>query len=136
MSVTDPGAGTAKQLPAGATQHTTAGPYSPVLVVDATRFVVISGQAAIAADGTVTGSDIEEQTRHTLENCRRQLATAACTLADVVKVNAYLSDMSLWQRFNAVYETLVPEPRPVRTVVGAELLDGLLVEVDLWAALR
>jgi enamine deaminase RidA (YjgF/YER057c/UK114 family) len=126
----------AKQVPAGAQQHVTAGPYSPVLTVGADRLVVISGQAAIATDGTVVGQDIEEQTRVTLENCRRQLATAGCDLADVVKVNAYLTDMSLWERFNAVYRELIPEPRPVRTVVGSALLDGLLVEVEMWAVRR
>jgi enamine deaminase RidA (YjgF/YER057c/UK114 family) len=123
-----------KQVPAGARQHATAGPYSPVLTVGADRLVVISGQAAIAPDGSVVGRDIEEQTRVTLENCHRQLSTAGCGPADVVKVNAYLSDMSLWERFNSVYREMVPEPRPVRTVVGAALLDGLLVEVEMWAA--
>ncbi|WP_026877558.1 RidA family protein [Jiangella gansuensis] len=122
-----------KELPAGAGQHATAGPYSPVLVIHTDRLVVISGQAAIAPDGSVTGRDIEEQTHATLENCRRQLATAGCTFADVVKVTGYLTDLSQWQRFNAVYETYLPEPRPVRTVVGAALLDGLLVEVEMWA---
>ncbi len=71
-----------------------------------------------------------------LENCRRQLGTAGCDLADVVKVNVYLSDMAMWERFNAVYRELVPEPYPVRTAVGAALLDGLLVEVEMWAARR
>ena len=27
----------------------------------------------------------------------------------------------------------MPEPWPVRTAVGCALLDGLLVEVDMWA---
>ncbi|HYH32456.1 MAG TPA: RidA family protein [Pseudonocardia sp.] len=123
-----------KQVPPAARQHATAGPYSPVLTVGADRLVVLSGQAAIAPDGSVVGSDIEEQTRLTLENCRRQLATAGCDLTDVVKVNVYLSDMALWERFNTVYREVLPEPRPVRTAVGAALLDGLLVEVEMWAA--
>ena len=126
----------AKEVPAGAAQHVTAGPYSPVLSARSQRWVVISGQAAIAPDGSVVGADVEEQTRVTLDNCRNQLASAGCTLADVVKVNAYLSDMALWERFNAVYRTYLPEPRPARTVVGATLLDHLLVEVEMWAVAR
>jgi len=128
--------GPAKELPAHAGQHATAGPYSPVLAVRADRLVVVSGQAAIMPDGTVAGNDIEEQTHLTLQNCRRQLASAGCLLSDVVKVNAYLSDMTTWKRFNSVYQSYLPEPRPVRTVVGATLLDSLLVEVEMWAVSR
>ncbi len=125
-----------KHLPAGAKQHSTAGPYSPVLEVDAARIVVISGQVALNADGEVIGDSIEEQTRATLANCRRQLETAGCTLADVFKVNVYMTDLDDWDRFNAVYVELIPEPRPVRTTIGAKLLPGFLIEIELWAAKR
>jgi 2-iminobutanoate/2-iminopropanoate deaminase len=93
-----------KTRPPDARQHVTAGPYSPVLEVDARRLVVISGQ--VAAD---------------------------CTLADVFKVNIYLIDLGHWTRFNAVYEAVMPEPRPVRTAVQAVLLPGFLVEIEMWA---
>ena len=127
--------GAAKHLPAGASQHKTAGPYSPVLIVDARRLVIISGQAAINHEGEVVGDTIEEQGRLTLENCFAQLDTAGATPADVFKVNAYLTDLAEWPRFNAVYETMFPPPRPVRTAVQAGLLMTLKVEVELWAAL-
>jgi 2-iminobutanoate/2-iminopropanoate deaminase len=123
-----------KLVPAGATQHATAGPYSPVLEVDARRIVVISGQVAVDMAGAVIGETIEEQTLATLENCIRQLAVAQCTLADVFKANIYLTDLSSWPRFNAVYETMVPPPRPVRTAIQAGLLPGFLVEIEMWAA--
>ncbi|MDI3418735.1 RidA family protein [Streptomyces luteolus] len=123
----------AKQVPASARQHTTAGPYSPVLSVRADKLAVISGQAAIASDGSVIGKTVEEQARETLDNCARQLASAGCTLGDVFKVNVYLSDISLWERFNSVYREMMPGTLPVRTAVGTQLLDGLLVEVEMWA---
>ena len=123
-----------KKRPAHAEQHATAGPYSPVLEVDARRLVVISGQVAVAPDGSVIGHDIREQTVATLENCRRQMARAGCDLADVFKVNAYLSDLQDWNAFNEVYATFFPPPLPVRTTVQAVLLPGFLVEVELWAA--
>lgn len=122
-----------KTRPKEARQHVTAGPYSPVLEVDATRLVVISGQVAIDMDGVVIGETIEEQTRATLDNCAFQLASANCTLADVFKVNIYLTDLSQWTRFNAVYETMMPEPLPVRTTVQAVLLPGFAVEIEMWA---
>jgi 2-iminobutanoate/2-iminopropanoate deaminase len=122
-----------KAVPAGAVQHRSAGPYSPVMIVDARRLVVVSGQVAVDLDGAVVGETIEEQTRWTLENCRRQLATAGVTLGDVFKVNVYLSDLAEWTRFNAVYEEILPSPLPVRTAVQAVLLPDFRVEIEMWA---
>lgn len=122
-----------KARPKGARQHATAGPYSPVLEVDATRLVVISGQVAVDMDGQVVGSTIEQQTRATLENCAAQMASADCTLGDVFKVNIYLTDLAQWARFNTVYEEMMAEPLPVRTAVQAVLLPGFLVEIEMWA---
>lgn len=123
-----------KTRPGGARQHVTAGPYPPVLEVDARHLVVISGQVAVDLEGHVIGADIEEQTRATLRNCAGHLASAACTLSDVFKVNIYLADLTHWSRFNAVYEELMPEPLPVRTAVQAVLLPNYLVEIEMWAA--
>ncbi len=123
----------AKSEPVGAAQHVTAGPYSPVLQINPGQLVVISGQASIDPAGKVIGDTIEEQTRYTLENCRKQLETAGCTLADVFKVNVYLTDLDLWPRMNEVYKTYFPQPRPVRTAVGTALLMTLLVEIEMWA---
>jgi 2-iminobutanoate/2-iminopropanoate deaminase len=125
---------TAKHVPLGAAQHTTAGPYSPVLEVQTDRLVVISGQVALDLQGNVVGEDIEEQTRYTLANCQRQLRSAGCSFSDVFKVNVYLADVAEWSRFNAVYAEAMPEPRPVRTTVGAVLLPGLRIEIEMWAA--
>jgi len=129
-----PAAGAIKWVPAGAVQHPTAGPYSPVLEVRANTLVVVSGQVALDLDGNVVGDTIEEQTRQTLANCRRLLESANCTLHDVFKVNAFLADLTDWDRFNAVYREIMPEPWPVRTTVGVQLLRDFLVEIEMWAA--
>jgi len=123
----------AKRIPQGASQHVSAGPYSPVLEVDAAKLVVICGQAAILRDGSVKGDTIEEQAEVTLDNCETQLARAGCTFADVFKVNVYLTNLEDWPRFNTVYARRMPEPRPVRTAVGTRLLPGLIVEIEMWA---
>jgi 2-iminobutanoate/2-iminopropanoate deaminase len=83
--------------------------------------------------GATIGETIEEQTRATLENCARQLRSADVSLADVFKVNVYLSDLTDWSRFNAVYEEMLPVPLPVRTAVQAVLLPGYRVEIEMWA---
>ena len=122
-----------KQLPAGAKQHDTAGPYSPVLQVTPGQIVVISGQAAIDTAGNVVGDTIEEQTHFTIKNCLQQLQTGGCGLDDVFKVNVYLTDLANWPRFNEVYKTYFKAPRPVRTAVQTPLLYTFLVEIEMWA---
>jgi len=120
-------------LPKGASQHVTAGPYSPVLKVVPGEIVVISGQAAIDKTGKIIGDTIEAQTHETLKNCRTQLQQAGCDLNDVFKVNVFLTDLDNWPRFNEVYTTYFDHPKPVRTAVQTPLLMTLLVEIEMWA---
>ncbi|KZK77969.1 Enamine/imine deaminase [Pseudovibrio sp. W64] len=122
-----------KHLPSEASQHVTAGPYSPVLIVKADKIALISGQAPLDDEGNVIGETIEEQTRVTLDNCLKQLQTVDCDLGDVFKVNVFLTDLEEWERFNVVYQEYMPEPRPVRTAVQAGLLSTFKVEIEMWA---
>lgn len=116
-------------------QHRTAGPYTPVVGVNANaRVFVISGQAPLDLEGRVVGTTIEEQSRVTLQNCRTQLEAAGCGLEDVFKATVYLTDLSNWAAFNLVYRQFMQEPFPARTAVQCGLLPGFLVEVEMWAA--
>ncbi|MDR0822225.1 MAG: RidA family protein [Endomicrobium sp.] len=124
----------AKTVPQGAKQHKTAGPYSPVLEISCSKIIVISGQVAVDFDGNMIGDDIETQTIYTLENCKRNLETANCSLADVFKVNIYMVDLDDWNKMNKIYTQILPEPRPVRTAIQAKLLPGVLIEIEMWAA--
>lgn len=124
---------THKILPSNASQHVTAGPYSPVLIVNFGKLVVLSGQAAIDKNGQIVGESIEEQTRYMMENCRDQLATANCTFDDVFKVTLFIKDINQWSAVNKIYETYFNEPRPVRTAVQTGLIGELLVEIEMWA---
>ena len=121
-------------LPPLASQHKTAGPYSPVLRVKANEWVVISGQGPITAEGVVSGDTLEDQVHLTMQNCIRQLKFAGVTLADVFRVNVYLSDLSKWSAFNEIYRTYFTPPYPVRTAIQAVLWGGIQVEIDMMAA--
>ena len=120
--------------PSRAGQHVTAGPYSPAITVAAGPLVVISGQGPLDDSGAVVGSTIGEQVELTLANCQRQLEAAGASMQDVFKCTAYLSDLSLWDDFNLAYRTALGSAVPVRTTVGADLLLGMLVEIEMWAA--
>jgi 2-iminobutanoate/2-iminopropanoate deaminase len=96
-------------------------------------FVFVSGQGPLdPATGKVVGTTIEEQTTRVLENIQAILAAAGASMADVVKVSAHLSDLSLFERYNRVYATYFPDPKPTRTTVGSQL-PGILVEIDAIA---
>ena len=123
-----------KKIPLGAEQHSTAGPYSPILEIEANKLIVISGQASLDMDGNVIGDTIEEQTEVTLQNCLIQLHKANCDFSDVFKVNVYLRDLADWPQFNDIYKKHFPDPRPVRTAVQTPLLLTFLVEIEMWAA--
>jgi len=80
----------------------------------------------------VVGATIEEQTTQTLQNLQAILEAAGLGMKDVVKTTVHLSDLSLFARFNEVYSRFFPDPKPVRTTVGSQLL-GILVEIDVVA---
>ena len=96
-------------------------------------FIFVSGQGPLdPATGKIVGETIEEQTARVLENIKAILAAGGATMADVVKVSAHLSDLGLFERYNKVYATYFPDPKPTRTTVGSQLL-GILVEIDAIA---
>jgi 2-iminobutanoate/2-iminopropanoate deaminase len=96
-------------------------------------FIYVSGQGPIdPATGDVVGETIEEQTERTLENVNAVLAAAGASMADVVKATVHLSDLALFSRYNEVYARHFPDPKPVRTTLGSELL-GIMVEIDVVA---
>ncbi len=120
-------------MPENATQHKTAGPYSPVLEVKDSNLVFLSGQASLDMDGNTIGDTIEEQTRITIDHCIKQLKEANCTLDNVVEVTVYLADLSEWERFNSVYREYFKAPYPARTAVGVQLLNNFKVEITMRA---
>lgn len=108
-----------------------AGAYSPGLRVG--DFVFVSGQGpANPTTGQLAGDTIEEQTAQVLENIKAILEAGGATMADVVKVTAHLSDLAHFDRYNKVYATYFPDPKPTRTTVGSQLKD-ILVEIDAIA---
>lgn len=109
------------------------GAYSPAL--RAGDFIYVAGQSARDKNLNVLGTTIEEQTSKTIENIEVILQDAGASLADVIKATVHLSDLSLFQRYNAVYAECFPEPWPTRTTVGSVLAPGVMIEIDVVAYL-
>jgi 2-iminobutanoate/2-iminopropanoate deaminase len=109
------------------------GPYTPVVVAGETIYVC--GQVGRTPGNEMVADDITAQTRQALENLGNCLAAAGATLADVVKVNAYLRDWSDFKAFNEAYMEFFSEPLPARTTVPAPF-PVIRVEVDCVAYIR
>jgi 2-iminobutanoate/2-iminopropanoate deaminase len=104
--------------------------------IKAGKLIFTAGQVGIdPATGELAGPTIEEQTARALENVKAVLEAGGTTLADVVKVTAFLTDLSLFARYDGVYRTYFLEPRPARSSVGAKLAGDFLVEIEAIAVL-
>ena len=74
------------------------------------------------------------QTTQTLRNIEAILVASGASLADVVKANVYVSDMSTFNEVNDAYLEVFETSPPARiTVGGVDLALGALVEIDCIA---
>lgn len=77
---------------------------------------------------------IEAETERAMHRIGRVLAVAGATFDDVLRVGVFMTDLSEFERMNAVYRTFFSGKLPARTCVGvATLLSGGLVEIDCVA---
>src|ERR687886_2589135 len=123
--------GTVKQTVMAEKGPAPAGPYSHAVV--ANGFVFVSGQGPIDPETGTMPDAFKDQVRQTLRNVQTILEAAGSSLDDVVKVNAYVTDLTRFAEFNEVYKEFFENDPPARTTVAAALL-GFLVEIDCIAA--
>lgn len=84
--------------------------------------------------GLVVGTTIEEQTLVTMNGLKELLSSENLGFGNVVKANVYLADLQRdFTGFNNVYQSFFENSYPVRTTVGAALLN-ILVEIDMIAS--
>jgi 2-iminobutanoate/2-iminopropanoate deaminase len=110
------------------------GPFSPA-VRDGDR-VYTSGQIAQdPATGKLIEGGVVAQTEQILQNLEAIMSAANKSLADVVKVNVYLTDMRNFAEMNEVYARHFVAPYPARTTVAVAALPlGAAVEIELIAS--
>lgn len=110
------------------------GPYSQG--IDTGKLLFLSGQLPIdPAAGDIVATDIEGQTKQSLENVKAILATAGCTMDDVVKTTVLLKDIADFGKMNAVYAEFFSEGNyPARSAFQAAALPkDALVEIEVVA---
>jgi reactive intermediate/imine deaminase len=106
------------------------GTYSQAVRVGDT--VYLSGQIPLVPDTMVlvTG-DMEAQIRRVFDNLAAVAEAAGGSLADLAKLNVYLTDLGHFPLVNQVMASYFSEPYPARAAIGvAALPKGAAVEMD------
>ena len=111
-----------------------AGHYSQAIVHN--DVIYVSGQLPIVPEtGEKILGSIEKQTAQVLKNLSAILKAANSDLKRVLKTTVYVSDISLWDKVNAVYSEFFGKHRPARAVVPTrELHFGFQIEIEAIAA--
>ena len=110
------------------------GPYSQG--IDTGNLLFLSGQLPIQpSEGKIVAQDIEGQTKQSLENVKAVLASAGCTMDNVVKTTVLLKDIADFGKMNEVYKSFFSEGNyPARSAFQvAALPQGALVEIEVIA---
>ena len=108
------------------------GPYSPAIAVGALCFV--SGQIPLPPDGGSIPEGIAAQTERAIGNLEAVLAEEGLTLAHVVKISVFLTNLDDFGAMNEIYARRFPEPRPARSVVEVSRLPrGSRIEIEAIA---
>jgi reactive intermediate/imine deaminase len=106
------------------------GTYSQAVKVDNT--VYLSGQIPLDPGSMeLVEGDMEAQVRRVFDNLAAVARAAGGTLADVVKLNVFLTDLGHFALVNEVMARYFNEPYPARAAIGvAALPRGAGVEMD------
>ncbi len=106
------------------------GPYSQAVKIDNT--VYLSGQIPLVPDTMeLVEGDMRMQITQVFNNLTAVAEASGGSLADVAKLNIYLTDLSHFPLVNEVMSEFFSEPYPARAAVGvAELPKASLVEMD------
>ena len=114
-----------------ATPHAPAaiGTYSQAVQVGGT--VYLSGQIGLDPQTMTLVEGVNAQIVRVFDNLKAVAEAAGGSLADVVKLNVYLTDLANFAKVNEVMARYFAEPFPARAAVGVkELPKGALVEAD------
>jgi len=106
------------------------GTYSQAVKVGST--VYLSGQIPLdPVTMEMVGGDIESSIVRVFENLKAVAEAAGGSLADVAKLNIFLTDLNHFTKVNEVMARYFSQPYPARAAIGvAALPKGAQVEMD------
>jgi len=111
------------------------------LIADAVewnRTLYLSGRADVdPATLEPRSRDFAGQSRSVLRDIGQVLEESGSSLASVLRVECYLARAEDFADWNAIFAETFSAPRPARTtLVAAFTVSGLLVEIQITAAVR
>jgi enamine deaminase RidA (YjgF/YER057c/UK114 family) len=115
--------------------------YSHVVEVTGPgRLVYIAGQLGLDRSGRLVGGpdDVRAQVEQAFENLKGALAATGATMADIVKINSYLTDMTHLSTFREVrnkYLNLSAPPASTLVAISELAVPGALFEIEAVAVL-
>lgn len=110
-------------------------PYSHLVVAGDT--VYLSGTIGVDPATGVAHTDVDAEIRQVLDNVKERLAHVGLTMDDLVSVQVFCPDLTLYDRFNAIYATYFEDNRPARAFIGSgPLLRNGNFEVQGVAVIR
>jgi enamine deaminase RidA (YjgF/YER057c/UK114 family) len=100
---------------------------------------IYNGMAWVAAVADKSGSTIEAQSADLFAKLERMLAGVGSDKTRILSATIHLANLADKPAFDAAYAAWMgdnPEHWPQRTCMGAELVPGYLVEIQLVAAVN
>jgi 2-iminobutanoate/2-iminopropanoate deaminase len=109
------------------------GPYSQAII--SKGLVFCSGQIGIdPSTGKLVEGGIEKETEQVLDNLRNVLDASGSSMDKVLRCTIYVTDMSNFQKVNAIYGKMFQSDPPARTTVGVLALPmKAMIEIDAIA---
>ncbi|MGH9521913.1 MAG: RidA family protein [Terriglobales bacterium] len=98
--------------------------------VEANGTIYISGYIGVDPQTGKPPADVDEEIRLLLDGFKRNVERCGATMDDLVMVQVFCSDVSLFDRFNAKYVTYFTGELPARAFLGSgALLFGARFEI-------
>ena len=109
-------------------------PFSDAVLVGNTLYV--AGTIGFDSSGKLPAT-VEEEAKLALDGVRKVLESQGMAMDDLVSVQVFSTDLSLYEKFNGVYRTYFHEQFPARAFLGvASLIRGAHFEVTGIAVKR
>ena len=103
-------------------------PFSAV--VDTGDIVYLSGGLGLDPETGQAPEDVDREIRLLMDGVKSKLELAGLTMDDLVSVQIFCPDLSLYEKFNAAYRTYFTKNLPARAFIGSgPLLRGARFEI-------
>ena len=110
-------------------------PFSDAVLVGDTLY--LAGRIGLVPGTMQVPASPEEEARNVLDQFRKVLAAADMTMDDLVSVQVFCSDVSLFDTWNKIYPSYFTKELPARAFIGAgPLLFGARFEMQAIAVKR